>query len=45
MLVALIHERRTTLQAQKMRLGSALYVEEPSSFVDRIGAYWEVGRR
>ncbi len=45
MLVALIHERRTTLQTQALRLGSALYVEEPSSFVDRIGAYWEAGRR
>ena len=45
MLVALIHERRTSLQAQALSLGSALYVERPSSFVDRIGAYWEAGRR
>ena len=45
MLVALIHERRASLQARALNLGTALYVEKPESFVDRIGAYWEVGRR
>ncbi len=45
MLVALIHERRTTTQSQAFRLGSALYIEQPSAFVERIGAYWEAGRR
>ena len=45
MLIALIHERRTNLQAQALGIGSALYVEKPEAFVDRIGAYWEAGRR
>jgi len=45
MLIALIHERRTNLQAQAVGIGSALYVEKPEAFVNRIGAYWEAGRR
>jgi CHAD domain-containing protein len=45
MLVALIHERRANLQAQAFRTGAAAYAEPPDSFVDRIGAYWESGRR
>jgi CHAD domain-containing protein len=45
MLIALIHERRTRMQAQALGLGTALYVEKPAAFVDRIGAYWEAGRR
>lgn len=45
MLIALIHERRANLQAQAFRIGAALYAEPPGSFVDRIGAYWESGRR
>jgi CHAD domain-containing protein len=45
MLIALIHERRARLQAQALRHGAALYTEEPEAFVDRIGAYWEAGRR
>ena len=45
MLIALIHERRASLQAQAFRSGTALYAESPDSFVDRIGAYWEAGRR
>lgn len=45
MLIALIHERRANLQAQAFRIGAALYAEPPDSFVDRIGAYWESGRR
>lgn len=45
MLIALIHERRANLQVQAFRSGAALYSEAPDSFVDRIGAYWESGRR
>jgi CHAD domain-containing protein len=45
MLIALIHERRTNLQAQALSIGTALYVEKPGAFVNRIGAYWEAGRR
>jgi CHAD domain-containing protein len=45
MLIALIHERRSNLQARAMGIGSALYVEAPEAFVDRIGAYWAAGRR
>ena len=45
MLIALIHEQRTNLQHQALRHGGALYAEQPSAFVDRIGAYWEAGRR
>lgn len=45
MLIALIHERRANLQAQAFRIGAAAYAETPDSFVDRIGAYWESGRR
>ena len=45
MLIALIHERRANLQAEALGIGSALYVEKPEAFVDRIGAYWAAGRR
>lgn len=45
MLIALIHERRARLQAHAMRHGAALYAEKPADFTDRIGAYWEAGRR
>jgi CHAD domain-containing protein len=45
MLIALIHERRASLQAQAFAVGSALYVEKPSAFVARIEAYWAAGRR
>ena len=45
MLIALIHERRTHLQAQALNHGNALYSEKPEAFVERIGSYWEAGRR
>ncbi len=45
MLIALIHERRANLQAQAFRIGAATYAELPDAFVDRIGVYWESGRR
>lgn len=45
MLVALIHEQRTRLQVQALRHGRALYTESPDAFTDRIGAYWDAGRR
>lgn len=40
-LIALIHERRASLQAQAFRHGTALYSEKPKAFVGRIGGYWQ----
>lgn len=45
LLVALAYERRQDLQQRALQLGTALYSERPKDFVDRMGAYWEAGRR
>jgi len=44
LLVALIYENRTLLQAQATRMGRALYGESTGAFVSRIGDYWSAAR-
>jgi CHAD domain-containing protein len=45
LLMALIDTEREHLQTRAFRAGSGLYAERPRAFVDRIGAYWDSGRR
>lgn len=40
LLLALIDERRLTLQRQARRLGRKLFAERPRRFVERFKAYW-----
>jgi CHAD domain-containing protein len=34
--------RRAKLERRAMRLGVRLYAEKPSTYVDRVGAYWDI---
>jgi CHAD domain-containing protein len=43
-LVASIEVRRLELEEQAVHVGRRLYVESPSAFTDRIGAYWDAWR-
>jgi CHAD domain-containing protein len=45
LLTALAYERRDAIQAEALRIGSALYAEKPADFVARMSAYWQSGRR
>ena len=43
--VALIDERRRSLQAEALALGRRIYSEPPSAFVRRMRRSWKAGRR
>ncbi len=44
-LTVLIEQRRDQVRSQALALGQRIYVETPSAFVNRLGAYWDIWQR
>lgn len=41
-LLGLIEQKRRQYQTDAQPLGQQIYTEEPSTFVDRVGSYWQI---